>query len=120
MTPPLPTVDDYFAALQNPAQKQALTELRGLLKTLLPDHIEVISYAMPGFRQPHTKGKIVAGYAAFAKNCGYYPHSGNIIPRITGLDGYKTTAGAIQFTPDHRLPADLIRRLVQARQAELQ
>jgi uncharacterized protein YdhG (YjbR/CyaY superfamily) len=119
-TPPVATVDLYFAAIQNSAQHSALTDLRHALRALLPDHIECLSYAMPGFRQPGPKGKMVAGYAAFARNCGYYPHSGNIIPQFAAdLIAWKTTQGAIQFTPDHPLPADLIRRLVRARQQEL-
>ncbi len=113
-------VDAYLAALPRPDQRAALEALRGQLRALLPDHVECLSYAMPGFRQPGKKGKMVAGYAAFAKNCGYYPHSGNIIPQFTAdLADYKTTQGAIQFTPDHPIPATLIAKLVAARQAEL-
>ena len=60
----------------------ALTALRATLADLLPGHLEVISYAMPGFRQPGPKGKMVAGYAAFARHLGLYPHSGRIIPQL--------------------------------------
>lgn len=112
-------VDTYLAALR-PDQAAALQTLRALIRTHLPDHIECLSYAMPGFRQPGPKGKMVAGYAAFAKNCGYYPHSGNIIPQFAAdLTGFKTTPGAIQFTPDHRIPDALILRLIDARVAEI-
>jgi uncharacterized protein YdhG (YjbR/CyaY superfamily) len=112
-------VDTYLAACR-PDQAAALQTLRALIKRHVPDHIECLSYAMPGFRQPGPKGKMVAGYAAFAKNCGYYPHSGNIIPQFTAdLTGFKTTPGAIQFTPDHRIPDALILRLIDARVAEI-
>jgi uncharacterized protein YdhG (YjbR/CyaY superfamily) len=112
-------VDTYLAACR-PDQAAALQTLRALIKRHVPDHIECLSYAMPGFRQPGPKGKMVAGYAAFAKNCGYYPHSGNIIPQFAAdLTGFKTTPGAIQFTPDHRIPDALILRLIDARVAEI-
>jgi len=60
-------VDTCLAAL--PAeQRPAVSGLRVRLKTLLPDHIECLSYAMPGFRQPGPKGKMVVGYVAFARD----------------------------------------------------
>ena len=114
-----PEVDAYIAR-QPAAFQAALTLLRHQLATLLPDHIECLSYAMPGFRQPGKTGKMVAGYAAFAKNCGYYPHSGTIVPQFAAdLTAYKTTPGAIQFTPAHPLPEALILRLIDARIAEI-
>ncbi|MBC7736669.1 MAG: DUF1801 domain-containing protein [Candidatus Saccharibacteria bacterium] len=113
-------VDAYIAALPRSDQRAALQDLRMTLRALLPDHLETISYAMPGFRQPGPKGKMVAGYAAFARNCGYYPHSGSILPQFKDdLAGWKFTPGALQFTPVHPLPPDLIARLVAARLAEI-
>jgi len=112
-------VDTYLAALP-PDQRAALQSLRKVIRRRLPDHIECLSYAMPGFRQPGPKGKMVAGYAAFARNCGYYPHSGNIVPQFAReLAGFKTTPGAIQFTPNHMIPDALVIRLIEARLAEI-
>lgn len=113
-------VEAYLAALPRDDHRAALVDLRARLKALLPDHIECLSYAMPGFRQPGPKGKMVAGYASFPRNLGYYPHSGNIIglfPQL--LMGRKTTQGAVTFTPETPLSDDLLRALVTARQAEI-
>jgi uncharacterized protein YdhG (YjbR/CyaY superfamily) len=85
----------------------------------LPNAEEVISYGMPGFRH---RGKVVAGYAGFARNCGYYPHSGRIVPQFAGelaVLGFHHSDGAIRFTPARLLPDDLVRRLVAARVAEI-
>jgi uncharacterized protein YdhG (YjbR/CyaY superfamily) len=113
-------VDAYLAALPRPDQRAALQSLREIIRRRLPDHIECLSYAMPGFRQPGKKGRMVAGYAAFAVNCGYYPHSGNFIPRFAAdLAPWKTTPCAVQFTPDHSLPEALVQRLIDARLAEI-
>ena len=112
-------VEAYLSALP-PAQREALQALRDLLKARLPDHLEVISYAMPGFRQPGPKGRMVAGYAAFKLSCGFYPHSGSILGQFPlETAGFKTTAGAISFTPDHPLPETLVRKLIEARLAEI-
>jgi uncharacterized protein YdhG (YjbR/CyaY superfamily) len=111
-------VDAYLAALPTD-QRVALTTLRARLCTLLPDHLEVMSYAMPGFRQPGPTGKMVVGYAAFARHLGLYPHSGTVIPRID-CTPFKTSKSGVLFTPDTPLPDDLLARIIATRQAELQ
>lgn len=110
-------VEAYLTALPDD-QRAALTSLRTLLQMLLPDHPEVISYAMPGFRQPGPKGKMVVGYAAFARHLGLYPHSGNIIPSFD-CTPFRTSKSGVLFTPGHPLPAPLVTAIIRARQAEI-
>jgi uncharacterized protein YdhG (YjbR/CyaY superfamily) len=110
-------VEAYLAAL--PAdQHAALQDLRETLSRLLPDHLETMSYAMPGFRQPGPKGKMVAGYAAFRHHLGLYPHSGGIIPNLD-CTPFKTSKSGVLFTPTRPLPQALIAQIITARQAEL-
>jgi uncharacterized protein YdhG (YjbR/CyaY superfamily) len=110
-------VDAYLAAL--PAdQRAALASLRDQLRALLPGHAEVMSYAMPGFRQPGPKGRMVAGYAAFARHLGLYPHSGSVIGRIDCAP-FRTSKSGILFTPGQPLPAALVARIVALRQEEI-
>ena len=110
-------VDAYIAALP-PDQRDALTTLRARLRSFLPGHLEVMSYAMPGFRQPGPQGKMVAGYAAFAKHLGLYPHSGSVIPRID-CSPFKASKSGVLFTPDRPLPDTLLREIIETRQAEI-
>jgi uncharacterized protein YdhG (YjbR/CyaY superfamily) len=110
-------VDTYIAALP-PDQREALTDLRTRLKALLPDHLEVMSYAMPGLRQPGPKGKMVVGYAAFARHLGLYRHSGTVIPQIDCIP-FKTSKSGVLFTPDRPLPDALLQQIIATRQAEL-
>ncbi|MDZ4086749.1 MAG: DUF1801 domain-containing protein [Tabrizicola sp.] len=112
-----PEVDAYLAALP-PDQREALTALRARLQSLLPDHLEVMSYAMPGFRQPGPKGKMVIGYAAFARHLGLYPHSGTVIPQID-CTPFKTSKSGVLFTPDQPLPDFLLKAILATRQAEI-
>ncbi len=110
-------VEAYLAAL--PADQQtALRALRATLARLLPGHIEVMSYAMPGFRQPGPKGRMVAGYGAFARHLGLYPHSGSVIPQID-CRPFKTSKSGVLFTPDHPLPVALVETILRTRQAEI-
>lgn len=110
-------VDGYISA-QTQAFRAALQTLRAQLIALLPGHIECLSYAMPGLRQPIPNGKMVAGYAAFTHHLGLYPHSGSIIPQID-CTPFKTSRSGVLFTPDTPLPLALIERIIRARQAEL-
>jgi uncharacterized protein YdhG (YjbR/CyaY superfamily) len=110
-------VDAYLGALP-PDQRAALTSVRVRLKALLPDHLEVMSYAMPGFRQPVVSGRMVVGYAAFARHLGLYPHSGTVIPLID-CTPFKTSKSGVLFTPDSPLPDALLDQIIRTRQAEL-
>lgn len=110
-------VEAYLSACR-PDQAAALRDLRARLAALLPGHIEVMSYAMPGFRAPGAKGKMVAGYAAFAQHLGLYPHSGSVIPMIDCAP-FKTSKSGILFTPGQPIPQDLLERIIRARQAEI-
>lgn len=110
-------VEAYLSAL--PADQQAtLRALRAVLARLLPDHPEVMSYAMPGFRQPGPRGRMVVGYAAFARHLGLYPHSGSVIPQID-CRPFRTSKSGVLFTPDHPLPDTLVETILRTRQAEL-
>jgi uncharacterized protein YdhG (YjbR/CyaY superfamily) len=110
-------VDAYIAALPE-GHARALTHLRTLIAARLPDHPETISYAMPGFRQPGPKGKMVVGYAAFAHHCGLYSHSGNTIPQIN-CTPFKTSKSGVLFTPAHPLPAGLVHQIITLRLEQL-
>jgi uncharacterized protein YdhG (YjbR/CyaY superfamily) len=110
-------VDAYIAA-RPPAFARALTDLRHRLMALLPGHIECMSYAMPGFRQPGPHGKMVIGYAAFTHHLGLYPHSGSVIPTLD-CRPFKTSKSGVLFPPDTPLPDALLRAILQARLAEL-
>ncbi len=110
-------VDTYLSAQSQPF-RAALETLRTQLRHLLPDHIECLSYAMPGFREPKPNGKMVAGYAAFTHHIGLYPHSGGIIPHID-CSPFKTSKSGVLFAPETPLPLSLITQIIRARQAEI-
>ena len=109
---------DLYLSVQLPAFRTALDQLRAQLRALLPGHIECMSYAMPGLRDPAPKGKMVVGYAAFTHHIGLYPHSGGIIPQIDCAP-FKTSKSGLLFSPESPPPLALITRIVHARLAEI-
>lgn len=104
--------DAYIAAA--PEQfRPLLTRLRATLAGALPDAEQVIAYNMPGFR---IGGSIVAGYAAFSKQCGLYlpakaiaAHAGDLT--AAGLRFSKT---GVTFPASRSIPDDLVERLALA------
>ena len=112
-------IDAYLASVPED-QRNCLSDLRARIRLTLPDCEETISYAMPAHREPGRKGKVVIGYAGFARHCGVYPHSGGIIPQMAAdLTGWKTSKSGVLFTPDRPLPDGILRRIIALRLKEI-
>ncbi len=110
------TIDAYLAAVKG-ERRAALEALRAVLRSLVPDAEECISYGMPAFR---LRGEIVGGFAATGKGCSYYPFSGSTLDTLAPeLAGYTRTKSALHFEAGEGLPKALVRKLVRARLAEL-
>jgi uncharacterized protein YdhG (YjbR/CyaY superfamily) len=110
-------IDAHLAALPEP-QRSTLTAVRDTLRGLMPGAEECLSYGMPCFK---VGGKAVAGFDGYNAHCSYFPHSGNIVGRVSGIPAWCVAAskGTLQFPIDRPLPKALVKKLVQARQAEI-
>jgi uncharacterized protein YdhG (YjbR/CyaY superfamily) len=104
--------DAYIAAAPQDL-RPLLVRLRAQLARALPDAEEVIAYKMPGFRIGRS---IVAGYAAFSRQCGLYlspsaiaSHAGDI-----AAAGLKSTKTGITFSPGQPIPDRLVEKLALA------
>lgn len=104
---------DTYIAEAPEAFRPLLEGLRETLTRTLPDAEEVVSHNMPGFR---IDGAIVAGYAAFTKQCGLYlqaealtEHAGEI-----AAAGLKATKTGITFTATTPIPDGLVAELARA------
>lgn len=104
--------DAYIAAAAEPF-RPSLTHLRTLLRAALPEAEEVVAYDMPGFR---VDGTIVAGYAAFTRQCGLYLLPGAISRHSEEIAaaGFKATKTGITFTPRLPIPDELVQQLARA------
>jgi uncharacterized protein YdhG (YjbR/CyaY superfamily) len=84
----------------------------------VPDAEQVISYRVPAFR---VDGKTFAGFAAFTNPLSHLPFSGPVLPRLADdLRGYTMTKSALHFPVDRPPPKTLVKKLVDARLAEVQ
>lgn len=110
------TTDQYLATVKG-EKRAALEKLRRTIRTVVPRAEECISYGIPAFR---LDGKVVAGFAATAKGCSYFPFSGSTLGTLAkDLRAYDQTKSALHFDPAVPLPATLVRKLIKARIADI-
>ncbi|OWU84744.1 hypothetical protein ATO6_10430 [Oceanicola sp. 22II-s10i] len=113
-----PADHDAYLATLPPDRAACLNDLRRRIAAQVPDAVEVISYAMPGFRLPG--GKVVMGYAAWKAHYAIYPHSGSTLAGVSDLpDGMTAQGGTLRVPWDLSVPDDLISRIVALRRAEI-
>jgi len=113
--PGISTHADYIAAAPE-AFRPLLTRLHGQLAAALPDAEEVIQHDMPGFRQG---GSVIAGYAAFSKQCGPYVAPAAIAAHADEIAaaGLKATKTGVTFSDRKPIPDALVRTLAEASRA---
>ena len=94
-----------------------LVRLRAELARALPDAEEVIAYKMPGFRIGKS---IVAGYAAFSKQCGLYvaPSAIKAHAEEIAAAGLKCSKTGVTFSPRQPIPDGLVKKLAVASRKE--
>jgi uncharacterized protein YdhG (YjbR/CyaY superfamily) len=94
-----------------------LVRVRAQLAKALPDAEEVIAYNMPGFRVAQS---IVAGYAAFSKQCGLYVSPSAIKSHADDIAaaGLKATKTGVTFSPSKPIPDKLVKALALASRRE--
>src|SRR5439155_24482239 len=114
-SPAINTVEEYFAAVPEPA-RSALEKMRTLIRSVVPkDTTEVISYRIPAFKHK----KIVVWYAAFSNHCSLFPTASVIAKFKDELKSYTISKGTVQFPLDKPIPSALLKRMVKARLADM-
>ncbi len=103
------SVDEYLQQLPE-ASQPPLQQVRQLVKTLLPDANEVISYQMPAFKQQ----RVFCYVGVFKKHLGVYPPLSFTHPLSEQLLPYRGPKGNLQFPLQQPLPVELISQLLQA------
>jgi uncharacterized protein YdhG (YjbR/CyaY superfamily) len=104
--------DGYIAAA--PEQFRALLgNLRKQLAQTLPDAEEIIKYDMPGFQ---IEGTIIAGYAAFSKQCGLYVDARAIAAHADEIGALKlkATKTGVTFSTSKPISDELVEKLAIA------
>jgi len=108
------SVDDYLNELPDDIYS-ALENIRQIIKFLVPDAEETISYQVPSYKH---KGMLV-GFGASKDHCSFFVMSSTLLKDFEeDIKDFDTSTGTIRFTPDKPIPNDLITRIVMARLAD--
>jgi uncharacterized protein YdhG (YjbR/CyaY superfamily) len=114
-SPAAGSIDDHIAQFP-PDTRRRLEEIRSTVRSVAPDASETISYGIPTF---DLNGKHLVHFAGYQKHIGFYPTPRGIEALEKDLEPYRHGKGTLQFPLDQPLPTDLIRRVVEARVADV-
>lgn len=108
------TIDDYLKHV-TPEQRTALNHIRSLVKRVVPEATEAISYGMPTLKY---KGKYLIYFAAYKDHMSIH---GSMTAIEDKLPEYvKSGKGTIQFTAEKLVPDSIIKEFVHYRVNEIE
>ena len=109
-------VTDYLESLDG-QDRAVLARIVEIARELAPEATEGRSYGMPALL---LNGKGYASVLAAKKHLALYPFSGHILPQLADeLEGRDWAPGTLRFTAEDPVPEDLLRRILEARIAEI-
>jgi uncharacterized protein YdhG (YjbR/CyaY superfamily) len=114
--PPAESIEQFLDGVP-PDKCRALQHLRDEIRRLVPEATESISYGVPAFK---LGGRPLVSFGAARDHCTFYVQSPAVIEAFAqDLAGFRLSKGSVQFSPERPIPADLVRKLVEARMAEV-
>ena len=109
-------VGAYLSTVEG-VDRDALQRVFAIAREVVPEAEEGTSYAMAALLY-RDKGLIAAVRAK--KFLSLYPYSGAVIASVLEtLSDFETTSGSIHYSAVHQLPDAIVRRIVEARRAEI-
>ncbi len=109
------TIDEYIITFSQETQK-ALQEVRNVIKQIVPEADETISYAIPTFK---VNNKVLVHFAAFTNHIGLYAMPTAHEAFKKDFAKYKTGKGSVQFPLNEPLPVELIKKVIKYRIKEI-
>ncbi|WP_026818213.1 iron chaperone [Arthrobacter castelli] len=109
-------VDEYLAGLIS-EERNALEQLRELVKTTVPDVRERISY---GTTMIFARNRDLVGIAAQPKHLSFFTMSPTLAKDMAEeiKQTHKVSGATIHFTADKPLPSPLVSKILDARVTE--
>lgn len=101
-------IDDYLKNVK-PSQKAELERVRKIIKQIVPEAEETISYGMPTFKY---NKKYLIYFAAFKNHMSIFPASDSMIAEIGELAKFRKSKGTLQFTEANPISDELLKQIV--------
>lgn len=109
-------IDEYLNEHATKTQLPVLQHIRALMKEIVPETIEVISYGIPTFKY---RDKNLIHFAAFKNHMSLFPTASPIAEIKKKLEPFATAKGTIQFTEDNLVPDRLLREIIELRISDI-
>ncbi len=103
------SIDEYIAACP-PDSQDYLRRIRKLIRTLVPDAKEKISYQMAAFER---NGRNLIHFAGWKKHVSLYPVPAGSEAFERQIAKYAGGKGTVKFSLDEPLPLKLIERVIK-------
>ena len=109
-------VDAYLAGLPE-AEREALQNLRRLIKDTVPNVEERISY---GATVMFSVGRDLVGFNAQQKHLSFFTASRKLAAELKDeiTQTHKVSGATIHFSPENPLPEELVKKILRARVEE--
>jgi uncharacterized protein YdhG (YjbR/CyaY superfamily) len=104
------TVDGYLAALPDDVRAR-MEQLRQVVRSVVPDAGETISYAMPTFT---LDGRPLVHVAAWKQHIGLYPLPPMDAELERAVEPWKGAKGTMRLPHARPLPVELVEAVVRA------
>ncbi len=107
-------VTDYINGFEKTI-KQALLEIRNIIRKAIPKAQEKMAYGMPTYYYREN----LIHFAGFKNHIGIYPTPQVIEEFKEEIEKYKTSKGAMQIPVNEKIPAKLIKEIAEYRYKEM-
>ena len=104
-------IDEYLSGFPEDT-KRLLREIRSIVKMIVPEADETISYGIPTFK---LNGHYLIYFAGYKKHVSIFPAPRGSDAFEKRVAPYKSGKGTIQFSIAAPLPTGLVERLVKLR-----
>lgn len=102
---------DAYIAKQPIGAQPILQRVRRIIRKVLPDAEETISYQIPAYK---LHGRYVVYFAGWKQHWSLYPVTGHARAVLsTELEPYQHSKGTVRFQLDEPVPAKLVERIVR-------
>ena len=108
------SIDEYIASFPQETQK-ALEEVRAIIKSIVPDARENISYQIAAFE---VNGKNFIALAGWKKHISIYPIPSGSDAFNKEIAKYASGRGTVKFPLDKPLPLKLIEKAIKYKLAD--
>lgn len=103
-------IDEYLASLSG-REKATIEHMYGVVRQMVPEAAEELSYAMPAFKY---KGKGLVAVMSNKNFLSLYPF-GAVDKLGIDLSTFECTSGSIHFSADKPIADNLLREIITAR-----